>query len=282
MTREDYLKELNKAFGDYTVYMHKNKINGKVYIGITKQKVKERWQNGLGYRNCSLFYNSIKKYKWKNFEHIILFTNLTKEEAEQKEIELIKYYKSNCRKYGYNIENGGHCNIMSEETKEKIRKKAIGRKMSDDFKEKCRINNTGKKVSQKTKDKMSKSQLGKHSIKTNQYDLDGNYIKTWNSAREAAKYYNIDEGNITQCCRKRSKSCNNFIWRYYNDTEKVEKYFKKKCTKKVICIDNNVIYNSIKEASEKLDVSKNKISLICNNHKRYKSVKGLRFKFYEE
>lgn len=273
---------LAKVKKEYIVYMHKNKINGKVYVGITKQKPKNRWNYGNGYLNSGHFIKAIRKYGWNNFEHIILYEKLTLFEAEQKEIELIAKYKSNNQKYGYNIENGGHCNIMTEETKDKIRKKAIGRKMSDEFKEKCRINNIGRKATEETKNKMSKSQLGKHGIKTNQYDLEGNFIKTWNSAREASKYYNIDEGNITQCCRKRSKSCNGFIWRYYNDKEKIKKYFIKKTTKKVVCINNNVIYNSIKEASEKLNVSRNKISLICNNHKKYKSVKGLRFKFYEE
>ena len=266
----------------YTVYMHKNKINGKVYIGITKQKVKERWQNGLGYKRNSLFYNAINKYSWNNFEHIILFEHLTKEEAEKKEIELIAYYKSNNRNYGYNIEKGGHCNTMTEEIKKKISNSNKGIKRTKEFKEKCRINNIGKKHTQATKEKMSKSQLGKHSIKTNQYDLDGNYIKTWNSAREAAKYYNIHEVSITCCCRKRSKSCNNYIWRYYDDKEKIKKYTINKFTKKVLCKENNIIYNSIKEASKDLNVSPSKISLICNNHKNYKSVKGYHFKFYEE
>lgn len=92
---------------NYTVYMHKNKINGKVYIGVTKVNVYIRWAKGNGYKNNKLFYNDILKYNWNNFEHILLFEHLTKEEAEQKEIELINQYKSNKKKYGYNINKGG-------------------------------------------------------------------------------------------------------------------------------------------------------------------------------
>ena len=33
----------------WTVYMHTNKINNKVYVGITSQKVQNRWNNGKGY-----------------------------------------------------------------------------------------------------------------------------------------------------------------------------------------------------------------------------------------
>ena len=106
----------------YTVYMHKNKINGKVYIGITGQKPNVRWNNGTGYRGTH-FANAINKYGWENFEHIILFSNLTKDEACQKEIELIKEYSSTDCQFGYNLATGGEINCgyhLSEETKEKL------------------------------------------------------------------------------------------------------------------------------------------------------------------
>ena len=35
----------------YSVYMHRNKINQKVYIGLTKQIPQNRWRaNGEGYK----------------------------------------------------------------------------------------------------------------------------------------------------------------------------------------------------------------------------------------
>jgi len=102
----------------YIVYMHENKENHKKYIGITKQSLKKRSRKGEGYKGCSKFYSAIQKYGWNNFKHIILFRGLTKEEAEQKEIELIKEY--NTQIDGYNIANGGSASVMTEETKEKL------------------------------------------------------------------------------------------------------------------------------------------------------------------
>lgn len=106
----------------YTVYMHKNKINGKVYIGITSQKPEVRWNNGIGYRK-TYFHNAIKKYGWDNFEHIILFSNLTRSEAIEKEIDLIQIFNSTNQEYGYNIATGGEINCgyhLSEEKKKHL------------------------------------------------------------------------------------------------------------------------------------------------------------------
>lgn len=94
----------------YTVYMHQNKLNGKVYIGITSVSPQERWRNGQGYIKQLKFYNAILKYGWDSFDHIILFENLTKEEAEEKEISLIAEYQSMNDEYGYNQKPGGSVN----------------------------------------------------------------------------------------------------------------------------------------------------------------------------
>lgn len=92
----------------YTVYKHTNKVNGKVYIGLTKCKdLKRRWAGGHGYKECKFFFSAIVRYGWLNFEHEILETGLTKEEAADREQFYVKEYRARNPKYGYNIQEGG-------------------------------------------------------------------------------------------------------------------------------------------------------------------------------
>ena len=65
----------------YVVYMH-IVPNGKKYIGITSQNINRRWQKGKGYWSIEYFTIAINKYGWDNIQHIILFDNLSKTEAE--------------------------------------------------------------------------------------------------------------------------------------------------------------------------------------------------------
>ena len=91
----------------YTVYKHTNKVNGKVYIGMTVNEPEVRWgENGKNYSK-QLFGKAISKYGWENFEHEILFENLSHKEANEKEIELIKSYRATDRDFGYNVALGG-------------------------------------------------------------------------------------------------------------------------------------------------------------------------------
>ena len=135
----------------YTVYQHKNKINGKVYIGITMQAPEKRWGiNGSNYKSSPHFYSAIQKYGWDNFEHNILFENLFYEEACQKEQELIQYYNSMNRDFGYNSTSGGDIFIMNEETKQKISNSMKGNK-----------NGAGHPCSEEKKRKISEAQKGR-------------------------------------------------------------------------------------------------------------------------
>lgn len=50
--------------------------------------------------------------------------------------------------------------------------------------------------------------------KVNQYDLQGNFIKTWESEKEASIKNNICQQNISRCCKKKAPTVAGYIWKY--------------------------------------------------------------------
>ena len=183
---------------NYVIYVH-TAPNGKKYVGITCQKPAYRWNNGNGYKQCTLMWRAICKYGWENFKHEILFEGLSKSEAEEKEIELIKKYKSNNKKYGYNIENGGNSpGKISEETKKKISLSEKGKKMSEEAKLKMRGRkpwNKGRKCSLEEKLKIRLSNPNKKRV----ICLNTNVI--YESIAEAGRQLNINKVCIRQNCK---------------------------------------------------------------------------------
>lgn len=103
--------------------MHTLLIDGRKYIGLTSQVPAERWgKNGKGYRANEYFYRTIQKYGWNSFKHEILFENLTKEQACNKEKALIKLFNTQNPQLGFNITEGGeHCSC-TKNTKQKLSK----------------------------------------------------------------------------------------------------------------------------------------------------------------
>lgn len=154
---------------NYTVYIHVNKENGKTYIGITSSNVEDRWgSNGCRYKN-QIFYRAIEKYGWDNFEHIILFKNKTKVEAECLEILYIKILMSNNNIYGYNLDNGG--NSTGKFSKQTIRK------LSESHKGQTPWNKGIKSLLKRGKHPQAKKVI-----------CDG---KIFDCARDCADFYNI-------------------------------------------------------------------------------------------
>lgn len=300
----------NKKFKDeaeqktWTVYMHISP-SGKRYIGVTsKKKVTERWVNGKGYERCPYFYKAIQKYGWENIQHEILCEGISGEKASQMEVDLIRVYKSNNPKYGYNIANGGFTKgtyTVCEETRKKIGDKNRGKKASEKTKELMRMNRKdinahgwghspssqsrkivsdkikGLKRSKESKEKMAKQK----EKKIYQYDLNGVLIKEWKSAQEIKNILNYNYGNIGAVCHFRALTSMNYFWSFekINSPELIKKYLNKEIiipvltggkTKKVIQCDLNnnelKIFNSLEEASKETGITSQQIGYCCRNN----------------
>lgn len=251
----------------YKVYMHIFP-NNKKYVGITKQRLNVRWKNGYGYERCPLMWKAIQKYGWENIEHILLFDNFTKEQAENTEIMLIKNLKTNNKKYGYNIANGGNCiGTVSEKTKLIISKKNKGR--PNKYKGIPRSEETKLKI-KKAKEKYKKP---KEIKKTNG---DGRFKKNQTSFWKGKKLSEEHKKNLSKAHKgqkvviteetklKISKANLGHI---------VSKETRLKLSKKVIHLDTGKIYNSAREAEKDVGISYKGISMCCTGkRKSYKQT----------
>ena len=92
------------------IYIIRNTINSKVYIGQTKVSLKLRFQNHLSAARNGKDYvigKAIRKYGEENF-YIELLEECTIEELNERERYWISYFNSTNNKFGYNISIGGN------------------------------------------------------------------------------------------------------------------------------------------------------------------------------
>lgn len=191
---------------NYCIYLHRNKINNKIYIGQTCQKPEYRWNSGKGYKGSPRFYDAIQVYGWDNFEHIILYTNLDANEANEKEQELILFYQSNNPLYGYNLDSGGNNKTPSEETRHKQSISAQYRPIvSQETKKKLSKAGKGLTRNSKTKEKLRKAAIQREKEKQGKKTKSVICINTgeiFNSLREAADWCGlVGVSGISSVCR---------------------------------------------------------------------------------
>lgn len=98
-----------------------------------------------------------------------------------------------------------------------------GRKASEEFRIRMSLSHKGIKLSEDHKNNMKGKIPWNKNLKNSQifftktilqFDLNNRFIKEWNSAKEASKYYNILNTGISQCCNGHLRSSGNFIWKF--------------------------------------------------------------------
>lgn len=214
------MNRLNKV----CVYQHK-KLNGEVfYIGIGTEKRPYSKNN-----RTKFWHDIVNKH---NYVVEILYENLTYEEANKIEIELISFYGRRFNKTGTlcNITEGGGGKkgvTPSKETIEKIRNKLKGKPLTKEHSLKIKLNHSkhmlGKTHSDETKEKLRNIQLGKkHSKET------------------------LRKMSNTALLKGRTKE-------HYNNLIN-------SITKKIINIETNEIFNSVKSAANSIGQTQNMMS----------------------
>lgn len=213
----------------YTVYKHTSPSE-KVYIGITRKRPEQRWDNGNGYKHCPHMAAAVKKYGWENIRHEILATGLTKAEAEAQEIRLIATYKSNDRRYGYNTDAGGSApGRMAEESRRKIAAgmmgdrnptrryghPMLGKHHTDESKRKMSASasaRVGRIVTDGTRKKLRQAQK-----KTPVRNIDSGQI--YAGIHEAAEATGLQATKICAVCKGKRKSTGGVRWEYTKEAE---------------------------------------------------------------
>lgn len=173
----------------FTIYSVTNKVTGKKYIGQTKRNPKERFMEHCTSTKKSLLSLNIDFYGKENFQLNILESGiLTAQEADQKE----RYYiekQNSLFPSGYNKSTGGV---------------------------------KGKDLNEISKERLSESGKGILNSRCNnyilQYDIEGNFINRYGSAREAARALGDESkhSGISYCLKGKYKYAYGFIWKYEN------------------------------------------------------------------
>lgn len=217
----------------YCLYKH-IAPDGRIYVGITSQRLSRRWQGGNGYKGNSYFTRAIKKYGWDNFSHEIIATELSESEAKQLEIECISKFKSNQRKFGFNISSGGESKAgtkISEWQKQRIAEASRGRIVSEQTRQKLSVAtknswndpakvermkkiNLGKSNPQYGKKRTDEEKIVRGAKSVIQLGMDGTVLSKYVSLHFASQETNIARSSIADCCNGKVRQAGGFLWRW--------------------------------------------------------------------
>lgn len=236
----------NKETGMYEGYIYKivNDVNDKVYIGQTRRTIEERWNchiyDARNRNDNMIIHKSMNKYGIDNFHPIIIEKII--EDSLLKLIEKLnkkeKFYISKfntVRPSGYNISIGGNvldfnkvaidqydlnCNYI--DSFDSIANASFVTGIPRASIEKCvsevAISNKSAYGFVFVKSGSLPYQVNESNRKVSQYDLNGKFIRSYNSIKEASDITGISSSNINYCCQKQKyKTAGKYIWRYIDD-----------------------------------------------------------------
>lgn len=257
------------------VYKATNKINNKVYIGITTKTLEHRKRIHIrdSKTKNTYFYRALRKYGENNFEWEIIDSAETMEELEELERYYINLYDSfNNKKKGYNSTSGGH-NLyeITDEERHNRSKRAKGKNnpmygVESPMKGKHFTEEHKSKISNALKKSYRPHVVGGSNPSAKKViNLDTKEI--FETLTDASKKYGISRQMIGKVCNGHNKTAKGFRWAFIEDG--IVKYDelcknKNKCKIKVThkITGETYIFKSIRSCAKQLKLNREAISLI--------------------
>ena len=206
---------------------------GQIYIGHTNSiYFRKASYKSLNCKGQKLIYKSLKHFSWvkHKFEIVFAFNDkeLDFEIVEKFFISFFNSYFYDNKQYGLNLTKGGqHCDGQIFKNKpykprknrkpKKIKRPNTGWKHTEEYKIFMSKLRTGTKVSEEGCKNIGKSKKGQIPVnrrKILQFDLDGTFIKEYNSIFEASKETNVSTSAVNQCAQGKIKKPKKFIFKY--------------------------------------------------------------------
>lgn len=201
------------------IYLIRNKVNNKIYIGKAKN-IYERIRQHINLLNKKSkdenihLINSWHKYGRENFEYEVL-EYCSIDLLEEKELLYIKQFNSLDRNIGYNmrLDTSTKC-ILPEETRKRMsesKKKLYADPNYDNMKH----SHTYWKDNPEAKKEMAKKVSEKTTkYKIEQYDKEMNLIKIWDSVKAiTTEHPNFKWQQIYSVCNGYKKSIYGYVWK---------------------------------------------------------------------
>ena len=206
----------------YLIYLHRNKINGKCYVGQTSQKPEARWGGwGQRYADQEYFNRAIQKYGWDNFEHIILEENIPQDKVDEREIYWGGYYHALAPE-GYSLHLGSYTNYIESEVATKFRSE-VSKKNWEDIEYRKKVVQGRKDMwanaSEECKEKMlaNLDRTGLTGLARSKEVLCVETNITYPSTREAERQTGVKHNNIANVCNGKRQTAGGFHWRYVKE-----------------------------------------------------------------
>lgn len=248
--------------------------SGKIYIGSTYQKIDKRWNvyKNLSCKTQCKLYRSLKKYGPEAHVFEIIW-----EGPSENRFKLERFYGDLFevldRRKGLNLKLPGYEDvpaIYSEESKEKSSK-------------------SKKSKPGKISAKCHAASVEFRSLPVNSYNLEGKYLNTHKSMKQAYRDTGVNATQIRVCCVDEAWSAKGYQFRFYKneDTSDIAPYVKNPNAKRksVSVFDENWNhlrdFDSITNACTELGISDMIIYKSCKKGGRLTTV-GLRFKLKDK